>query len=198
MLNFSPSCERNQQPILEQFQGLLADSRHVLEVGSGSGQHALFFARRFPWLTWQPTELIMNHGALQLNLMEEAVENVLPPQVLDVCQPRWDVDSADVVFTANTLHIMGWPQVECFFTGVGATLEPGGQLIVYGPFRYGGDYTSASNAGFDQWLKQRDPVSGIRDFEAVNALAEAVGLALRADVAMPANNQLLVWVKPEV
>lgn len=195
MLNFSPSCERNQQPILEQLQGLLTDSRHVLEVGSGSGQHALFFARRFAWLNWQPTELIMNHGALQQNLAEDAVENILPPQILDVCQSRWDVDCADVVFTANTLHIMGWPQVECFFAGAGAALEPGGQLIVYGPFRYGGDYTSASNAEFDLWLKQRDPVSGIRDFEAVNRLAEAVGLTLSTDVTMPANNQLLVWKK---
>ena len=197
MLNYSPSCERNQQPILEQLQGLLTDSRHVLEVGSGSGQHALFFARRFPWLSWQPTELMMNHEALKLNLMEEAVENILPPQILDVCQSSWGVDYADAVFTANTLHIMGWPQVECFFAGAGAALEPGGQLIVYGPFRYEGDYTSASNAEFDQWLKQRDPVSGIRDFEAVNALAEAVGLQLSADVTMPANNQLLVWVKSE-
>ncbi len=197
MLNFSPSCERNQQPIFEQLQGFLADSRHVLEVGSGSGQHALFFARRMAWLNWQPTELAMNYEVLRANLMAEGGDNILLPRMLDVCQSRWDVDQADVIFTANTLHIMGWPQVECFFAGAAANIEPGGQLIVYGPFRYNGEYTSASNAEFERWLQQRDPASGIRNFEAVNELADAAGLKLRADVTMPANNQLLVWGRSE-
>lgn len=195
MLNFSPSCERNQQPIFEQLDKLLVDSRKMLEIGSGSGQHALFFANQFPLLRWQPTELAMNHEALQINLAAGSVGNILAPKVVDVCQPDWGVEPVDVVFTANTLHIMGWAQVKCFFSGVGASLEHGGQLIVYGPFRYAGEYTSASNAEFDMWLQQRDPDSGIRDFLAVNALAEAEGLRLTADVTMPANNQLLVWQK---
>ena len=195
MLNFSPSCERNQQPIIERLEGLLGGSRNMLEIGSGSGQHALFFASQLPWLSWQPTELAMNYDALKINLAAGSATNILVPKVLDVCQSEWGVNQVDVAFTANTLHIMGWTQVKCFFSGVGASLENGGQLIVYGPFRYAGEYTSASNAEFDLWLQQRDPDSGIRDFEAVNELAEAAGLTFITDVTMPANNQLLVWEK---
>jgi hypothetical protein len=119
---------------------------------------------------------------------------LLAPVELDVLVTPWPAPPADAVFSANTLHIMGWPGVEAFFAGIATALaEDGAKLAVYGPFRYRGDYTSPSNAAFDDWLKRRDPASGIRDFEAVDALARAAGLTLAADHAMPANNQLLVW-----
>jgi cyclopropane fatty-acyl-phospholipid synthase-like methyltransferase len=190
---FAESCVQNREPIIAVLRVVFADRLHVLEIGSGTGQHAVYFAPDLPHLTWQTADVPQHHAGIRAWLDEAALPNVLPPLALDVNQPDWPGGRYDAVFSANTLHIMGWPEVEKFFEGVGAVLEHGGVLAVYGPFNYNGAFTSDSNARFDAWLKSRDPASGVRDFEAVDALAGAQGLVLQQDVAMPANNRTLVW-----
>jgi cyclopropane fatty-acyl-phospholipid synthase-like methyltransferase len=195
MLAFSEACERNKQPILGMLRDELERSSRVLEIGSGTGQHAVHFARHMQHLEWQPTDRADCLHDLAARIAEEGTPNLLAPLELDVRQRQWPVVTADAVYTANTLHIMSWPEVEAFFSGVGHALPAGGVLVVYGPFRYAGRYTSGSNAAFDRSLRERDTASGIRDIEAVNRLAETQGLALIADHAMPANNQLVVWAR---
>ncbi len=191
--NFSDACERNKAPILAVLTRVLPAKGALLEIGSGSGQHALHFCPALPGLRWLPSELPDNLDALRHNLAGSSCTNLQPPVALDVQNAGCRIPAVDAVFTANTLHIMAWPAVEACFRRVGEVLKPAGLLCVYGPFRYGGRYTSASNADFDRWLKARDPASGIRDFEALDRLAASQGLQLLEDVAMPANNQLLVW-----
>lgn len=193
MLVFSEACERNKDPILRILADAFRDCRHVLEIGSGTGQHAVHFARHLPHLIWQPTDLPENLAELTERVEREGPSNLRMPIALDVRSHPWPSEPVDGVFSANSFHIMDWGSVEDFFQGVGPVLNAGGVLCVYGPFRYGGCYTSASNASFDRHLKSRDPESGIRDFEAVNELAGAQGLRLTADHAMPAINQTLVW-----
>ena len=190
---YSESCEQNREPILAVLRDAFADRRRLLEIGSGTGQHAVYFAAELPQLVWQTADVRAYHPGIHAWLDEAALPNVLPPLELDVNQTHWHSGRYDAVFSANTLHIMGWPEVERFFAGVGEVLEPGGVLVVYGPFNYNGQFTSDSNARFDAWLKARDPASGVRDFEAVDALARAQGLVLQRDLAMPANNRSLVW-----
>jgi len=193
MLPISEACERNKGPILEILTRALAGSVAVLEIGSGTGQHAVHFARNLPHLTWQPTDRAENLPWLAARIAQEGPANLRQPLELDVARPEWPAVACDVVFSANSLHIMSWPEVEGFFHGIGRVLAAGGLLVVYGPFRYGGTYTSHSNAVFDHDLRERDPASGIRDFEAVDRLAAGVGLGFEADHPMPANNQLLIW-----
>jgi len=193
MMTLSEACERNKGPILEVLRSELAGSTRVLEIGSGTGQHAVHFAAHLPHLDWQPSELHENLPPLAERVRLEGSGNVRPPQPLDVREKLWGVAPADAVFSANTLHIMAWSAVCEFFRGVGAVLEAPGVLCVYGPFRFRGQHTSASNAEFDRWLKLRDPDSGVRDFEALDELARTYGLTLAADHAMPANNRTLVW-----
>ena len=190
---YSESCEQNREPILAVLRDTFADRRRLLEIGSGTGQHAVYFAAELPQLMWQTADVRAYHPGIHAWLDEAALPNVLPPLELDVNQTHWHSGRYDAVFSANTLHIMGWPEVERFFAGVGEVLEPGGVLVVYGPFNYNGQFTSDSNARFDAWLKARDPASGVRDFESVDALARAQDLVLQRDVAMPANNRSLVW-----
>jgi SAM-dependent methyltransferase len=193
MLPFAESCERNKGPILEVLRSAFADCKHVLEVGSGTGQHAVHFALAMPWLVWQPSEVADAMPALRKRIFNEGPSNLRAPVVIEVTELPWDVRRVDGIFTANTLHIMHWAQVEAFFSGLPAVTKPGAVLAVYGPFRYGGQYTSASNAYFDEMLHARDPQSGIRDFEQVDALARGAGFTLAADHPMPANNQAIVW-----
>jgi cyclopropane fatty-acyl-phospholipid synthase-like methyltransferase len=193
MLAFSEACERNKQPILGKLRDELTGSSRVLEIGSGTGQHAVHFARHLRHLEWQPTDRAIHLRDLADRIAEEGTANLLAPLELEVVQEPWPPVAANAVYSANTLHIMSWPEVEAFFSGVGRLLAAGGVLVVYGPFRYAGRFTSESNAGFDRSLRDRDPASGIRDIEAVNRLAAAQDLVLTADHAMPANNQLLVW-----
>ncbi|MFP5504810.1 MAG: DUF938 domain-containing protein [Gammaproteobacteria bacterium] len=190
---FSESCVQNRAPILALLREVFADRRHVLEIGSGTGQHAVYFAPELPHLVWQTADVPPHHAGIRAWLDDAALPNVLPPLALDANDTAWHDGRYDAVFSANTLHIMSWPEVELFFLGVGQVLEPGGTLVIYGPFNYNGAYTSESNARFDTWLKARDPASGVRDFEAVDALARAQGLVLQQDIAMPANNRTLVW-----
>lgn len=191
----APACDRNRDPILAVLREHFADRRHVLEIGSGTGQHAVYFARAMPWLQWQASDVTEHLTGIRAWLDDARLPNTPAPLALDVLDRPWPVVQADAVFTANTLHIMGRDGVEAFFAGVGRMLADaaGGTLVAYGPFRYGGAFTSDSNRDFDGWLKARDPRSGIRDFETVDALAAAAGLQLAADVEMPANNRCLVW-----
>lgn len=193
VLPLSEACERNQHPILAVLRSALAGVSEVLEIGSGTGQHAVHFARNLPQLVWQPTDRTDYLPGLAARVALEGPPNLRPPLELDVTRAPWPVARTQAVFTANTLHIMSWTEVEALFAGLGRVLEPGGVLAIYGPFRYAGACTSASNARFDAGLRERDPASGIRDFESVDALAAGQGLALQADHAMPANNQLLLW-----
>ena len=195
---YAPACDRNRDPILAVLHRHFADRRHVLEIGSGTGQHAVYFAAAMPWLRWQCSD---RHDALpgiQAWLDEAALPNTPPPVSLDVASGPWpravtSDGGFDAMFSANTLHIMGWPEVERFFAGLDGVLSADAVAVVYGPFNYGGHYTSESNREFDGWLKARDPRSGIRDAEQVDALARRAGLRLIEDVAMPANNRCLVW-----
>ncbi len=187
---FSPSCERNKDPILSVIRSLLINKKSVLEVGSGTGQHAVYFAKEMPWLTWQCSELQENLAGLEMWITEAALSNLPPPINLDVStsslKPQFDV-----IYTANTLHVMSIEQVTYFFKLIGEWAGSVKEVLIYGPFNYAGKYTSASNAQFDSWLKNRDPGSGIRDFEWIIELATQTHLTLENDIEMPANNRLL-------
>jgi hypothetical protein len=189
---FAPACERNKEPILAVLQPYFGTRRRVLEVGSGTGQHAVFFASALPNTVWQTSDLDENLPGIRLWLDGAALPNLPPPLSLDVTG-EWPKQRFDAVFTANSLHIMPWSAVEQFFAGLDTVLESDALLAVYGPFNYRGTYTSDSNREFDGWLKQRSALSGIRDFEKVDALANRIGLQLVKDHAMPANNRLIVW-----
>jgi SAM-dependent methyltransferase len=195
MLPFSTACERNKNPILEVLRVAFAGCTQILEIGSGTGQHAVHFAEHLTHLTWYPTEQLAYLPELTARVKLEGARNLRPPTLLDVRQAVWPVRAVDGIFTANTLHIMSWAEVQALYQGVGTVLAPGGVLCVYGAFRYGGEYTSDSNREFDQSLQARDPKSGLRDIEAVTALAAQYGLSLRADHDLPAFNRLLLFAK---
>ncbi|NMP16127.1 DUF938 domain-containing protein [Thalassotalea sp. Y01] len=194
-VNFSPSCERNKQVILEQLSPLLAKHSNILEIGSLSGQHAGHFAPALTHLIWQCSDIAFNITGLNHNIKQLALANLPAPLTIDLAQPNsWPEQNYDAMFSANTLHIVAWPLVEKLFQLADDSLSKHqSRIFIYGPFKYGGEYTSASNADFQLWLKDRDPLSGIRDFEAVNELAQRYGFTLEQDITMPANNQLLVW-----
>ena len=192
-LPFSQACENNKRPILSVLQRHLVDSVRVLEVGSGTGQHAVFFARELPEVVWQTSDRDEYLGIVRARVGRAKVANLLPPLELDVERQPWPAMQCDAVFSANTSHIMSWSAVESFVAGVAARLAEGGLFLLYGPFNYGGKYTSPSNETFDASLRRRNPRSGLRNFEDVDALACGAGLQLLEDNAMPANNRLLVW-----
>lgn len=193
MKPFSQACENNKTPILNILRRIFADKKRVLEVGSGTGQHAIYFAEQLPHLTWQTGDLPENHQGISQWLADANLNNVLSPVELNADQQPWNIEPVDALFSGNTLHIMSWQQDEKFFSGLPHFLLPGAVVAIYGPFNYGGEFTSGSNRQFDQWLKERGSHQGIRDFEAVNELATSVGLELQEDNEMPANNRLLVW-----
>ena len=198
MKPYSESCVKNQAPILEVLQEIFANQRNVLEIASGTGQHAVYFGRRLPHLIWQTSELIQNHAGILAWLNEAKLPNVLPPVAIDVNDDQWPVEKVDTIFSANTVHIISWPAVEKMFAGIARVLSAGGILCLYGPFNYGGKFTSESNAHFDVWLKSRDANSGVRNFEDINRLAETHGLSLLKDVSMPSNNRTLVWQRNSI
>jgi cyclopropane fatty-acyl-phospholipid synthase-like methyltransferase len=189
----SEACERNRAPLLEVLREDFARAHKVLEIGSGTGQHAVYFAQHLPHLEWQTSDVAEHHAGIEAWIADSGLANVKRPLELDVRQMPWPVTTANAIFTANTLHIMDYGCVEAFFRGVSRVLVADGVLAVYGPFNYGGRFTSASNAQFDAALRARGVGSALRDFEAVDALARGAGLALVRDVAMPANNRTLVW-----
>lgn len=188
----APSCERNRDPILEVLRTSFADRRHVLEIGSGTGQHAVYFAAAMPQLAWQCSDRAENLPGIRQWLDEAALPNTPVPFALDV-KAAWPTQRYDALFSANTLHIMSWEEVEGLFAHLPASTTPDAKLAIYGPFNYQGRYTSESNAAFDEWLQARGEHMRIRDAEAVDALAAAAGFALADDVEMPANNRLRIW-----
>jgi predicted O-methyltransferase YrrM len=201
---YAQACERNRDPILDVLRRYLDGTRRVLEIGSGTGQHAVHFAEHLPQTTWQTADLPENHEGILSWLEGAGLPNARPPLACDLADPDWAdrvVEGAgfdapfDAVFTANTMHIVSWSEAVALVEGAARLLTAGGLLIVYGPFSYGGRYTSPSNEAFDAMLRARDPKSGIRDFEAVDAIAYLGGLRLLADHAMPANNRTVVWKK---
>jgi len=197
MLPFSEACERNKGPILEVLRRAFAGRSVVLEIGSGTGQHAVHFATNLPHLSWLPTERLANLATLESRINLEATPNIRAATVLDVTQKVWPARHVDAVFSANTLHIMSWVEVTAMFAGIDAVLLPGGVLCVYGPFRYHGRHTATSNEHFDAELRERDPESGIREIDEVTRLAAAHRLRLATDHDLPANNRLLEFVRSD-
>ena len=190
---FSPASARNREPILAALRSLLQDCSSVLEIGSGTGQHAVHFGAALPALRWQTSDLPANHDGIRAWLDEAALPNVLPPIALDAGSDQWPPGPFDAVYTANTSHIMSWPEVQGMFRGIGRVLAPGGLLCIYGPFNRGGQFTAPSNAQFDASLKAQAPHMGLRNLEDMVELARAQQLTLVADMPLPANNNLLVW-----
>ncbi len=195
---FAPACERNREPILSRLEDWLAPQASILEIGSGTGQHAAWFCARQHGWRWQCSDVPENLPGIRAWLEDLPAGRCPPPRALDVSRGPWPSDHYDAIFTANTLHIMAWPLVEQMFAGLPAVLAPAAQLIIYGPFNYAGRHSSPSNADFDAWLRERDPRQGIRDIAAVSALAEKAGLTLKQDEAMPANNRLLRFARSAV
>lgn len=190
---YAPACDRNREPILSVLREHFDACRTVLEIGSGTGQHAVHFARHLPHLVWQCSDRAEMLPGIRMWLDEAALPNTPAPLLIDA-NLDWPAQRFDGVFSANTLHIMSWPEVEACFARLAQVLNPGAVVAVYGPFRYAGEHTSESNAAFDQSLRAGSAQRGIRDFEAVDELAARAGLSLRVDHAMPANNRCLVWV----
>lgn len=191
---YSQACENNKAHILPALQQAFSNAGSVLEVGSGSGQHAVFFAKHLPHLQWQTSDLPINHAGINQWLTEFPSTNLHAPINLDLSAP-WPIDNVSSIYTANTLHIVSWELVKAFFEGVKTHLKPKGKLCIYGPFNYDGKFTSESNANFEVWLKQNSELSGIRDFEEIILLADKAGLTLIEDHEMPANNRLLEFQK---
>ena len=195
MKQYSAPFERNREPIARVLGEILPSTGSVLEIGSGTGQHALWFASRFPELNWYPTDRAGALASIQAWRDEADLDNLSAPVELDLLRGPWPVTRADAVVCINTIHIVAWAGVERLFAGASRILPSGGLLYVYGPYRYAHRPLESSNEDFDRWLKDRDPESGIRDFEAVDALARDVGLELEGDRAMPANNRSIWWRK---
>jgi hypothetical protein len=194
---FAPASERNRGPILEVLRDAFADRARLLEVGSGTGQHAVHFATAMPWLAWQTSEVEASLPGLRMWLDEAALPNTPPPFALDVAG-RWPEGRWDAAFTANTLHIMPWTTVERLFEALPAVLDPGAVLVAYGPFNVGGRFTGPGNAAFDATLRAADPARGLRDLEAVDALARRAGFGPVDVRTMPADNRCLVWRRAAV
>jgi cyclopropane fatty-acyl-phospholipid synthase-like methyltransferase len=189
---FSEACERNKAPILERLREPYRHVRRVLEIGSGTGQHAVHVASALPHLVWQCSDVAQRLPGIRQWLDEARLPNLPPPLAVDVNQ-ELPAARYDAVFTANTLHIMGWGEVQRLFDALGRWLPPSGLLTVYGPFNYAGRFTSEGNARFDAALRLADPARGLRDFEAVDALARCAGLRLQCDHDMPAHNRCITW-----
>jgi len=192
---YSESCDQNRAPIFAVLQPRLRDCAKLLEIGSGTGQHAVYFAAELPHLSWQPSDLADNHAGIRAWLDSAGLSNVQPLLRLDVLADPWPTGPYDAVFSANTAHIMSAPAVEAMFHGVGQVLRPGGQFLLYGPFNYDGQFSAPSNARFDAWLKERDPRMGVRDVAWLNDLAAAAEMVSVEDLEMPADNRTLVWRK---
>jgi SAM-dependent methyltransferase len=193
---YAESCDQNRDPILAVLRRYFDRPGTILEIGSGTGQHAVYFGAALPHLRWQPTDVAAHLPGIRLWLEEAALPNVAEPLVLDVCREPWPVETVDGVYSANTAHIMHWPEVEAMFKGVGRVLRAGGCFCLYGPFNENGEFTSESNARFHMSLQMRDPGMGLRDKADLDRLARAAGLERVDDVVMPVNNFTLVWQKP--
>lgn len=192
---FSQACENNKDPILSVLKRVFDSPCEVLEIGSGTGQHAVYFAEHLPHVTWQPSDQAIHLPGIDLWINEAKLRNIKNPLTLDINQKLWPVSEIDAVFTANTLHILSWKSVQVFIESLGTVMRPGAIFCSYGPFNVNGKYTSESNAFFDTWLKEQNPLSAIRDLESVTSLASDAGMKLKENIEMPANNKLLIWKK---
>lgn len=198
---FSEACARNAGAILKVLTHRLSglskrggiDHPEILEIGSGTGQHAVYFAAAHPDLIWHCSDRLDNHPGIRQWISDAKLSNVRDPLWLDVAANHWPDRPFDLIYSANTTHIMRWEEVAALIDGVARTLKPHGELLLYGPFRFDGQFTSDSNADFDQWLRTQADHRAIRDFEAIDALAARVGLRFDRRYNLPANNQLLVW-----
>jgi uncharacterized protein DUF938 len=193
---FAAAAERNREPILAVLRRVLPARGTMLEIASGTGQHVAHFAQALPALTFQPSEREREMHA-SIASWCAGLPNVLPPLLLDVTHAPWPIARCDALFNANMIHIAPWPVCEALLRGAARCLAPDAPLVLYGPFRIGGTHTADSNAAFDARLRGQDPSWGVRDLEAVCELAAANGFALRERVAMPANNQTLIFVHAE-
>jgi hypothetical protein len=194
----SEACERNRDPILKVLMQWLLDPGTALEIGSGTGQHAVYFAKHMPHITWLTSDLDDHRAGIRAWVSDSQLPNLTLPMRLDVSDSHWPVEHTQYVFSANTTHIMNWTQVQAMFTGVAQTLGPKGVFCLYGPFNHNGEFTSDSNRAFDSLLRSQNAEMGVRDDAALVALARRVGLELAGDYWLPANNRTLVWTKPQV
>lgn len=192
---YSDACDANRAPILGILKDAFAACRTILEIGSGTGQHAVYFGKHLPHLAWQTSDVLKNHASINAWHKEAGLANVLPAITLDVSGNDWPATSYEGVFSANTTHIMDRAAVVAMFSGIGRILESGGIFCLYGPFNYHGRFSSLSNERFDQWLKERDPESGIKNKEELDKLATDNAMLLIADHEMPVNNRILIWKK---
>jgi cyclopropane fatty-acyl-phospholipid synthase-like methyltransferase len=190
---YSEACDENRAPIFAALAPRLAGCTTLLEIGSGTGQHAVYFAAELPQLVWQTSDQSSQHPGILAWLREAGLANVRPPMALDVLTDEWPAGPFDAVYSANTVHIMPERAVAAMFEGVGRVLSGDGPFLLYGPFSYDGVHTAPSNQRFDQWLRARDPAMGVRDLAWLRTLGEAAGLVLAEDLEMPVNNRFLVW-----
>jgi hypothetical protein len=193
---FAPAAERNQQPILDVLRRVLPPTGIVLEVASGTGQHAIFFTEHLPTLRWQPTDTspdaLQSIGAW---VADSTRDNILPPLELDVRSPQWPVTKADALLCINMIHISPWESTEALFQGASQLLAGGSPLVTYGPYRLHGEHTAPSNVAFDQSLRSRNARWGVRDIDELRELGGRTGFVLEERVSMPANNMILVWTR---
>lgn len=192
---FSQACENNKQPILDRIRDVFTKPGTILEIGTGTGQHAVYFASALPHLVWQPSDRPGATRHCVARIESAALANIRPPVELDVASGSWPVSNIDGAYSANTAHIMAWEEVEAMFTGLAEHLSTGKPFCLYGPFSYGGKHTSDSNHRFDLHLRSQAPHMGIRDMDDLRALAALQSFELETDHEMPANNRLLVWRK---
>ena len=194
-ISFSSAAERNRQPILDQLRVLIPHHGSVLEIGSGTGQHAVFFTQQLPDLLWQPTDRNENLAGLSAHIEAEGNDNILPPLQLDVIRDPWPGYIYDAAFSANTAHIMPWDAVVAMFSGVGEHLDNSARFCLYGPFKIDNCFTSQSNEHFDASLRARDSRMGVRDLAVIESVANLHDMPLELKIAMPANNFILVFKK---
>jgi len=195
MKRFSEACNRNQAPILAVLKEVLPDTGRVLEIGSGTGQHAAYFSRSLPDLAWQPSDLAEALPSIEAWREESGAPNLNPPMVIDLLGNNDTPSRVDAIVCINTAHIVAWTGVERLFSIAANILEPKGVLYFYGPYRYPDHALEPSNVVFDRWLKEQNSVSGIRDYAAVESLAESKGFILGGDRSMPSNNRSIWWVR---
>ena len=191
---FSVAAKQNREAILPVLQQEFKTAKNILEIGSGTGQHAVYFGQQLTWLNWQPSDTRENLAGIQQWVEPANLNNVRPAIELDVCK-AWPKQSYDGAFAANVAHIMHWHEIEAMFAGLASVLTQDARFCLYGPFNIDGDYTSESNREFDQWLHARDPESCIRDKDDLNTLAIKNNFQLKNDWEMPANNRILTWQK---
>ena len=191
----SPSTARNREPILTVLQGVLREDAHVLEVASGSGEHAVYFASVMPGVTWQPSDPDADaRASIEAWRSSDVTPNVLPVLDIDLAAPDWNTPQVtyDAIVAINVIHISPWEATLGLMAGAARLLTPQGRLITYGAYKVDGQHTAPSNESFDQWLKARDPRFGVRDLEAVREAARDQGLRVLQELEMPANNLMLI------